>query len=41
MKSPDCRDGKHLACTHENAAWNGEAEQTVDCGCGCHEVPRD
>lgn len=32
--SPDCRDGKHLACTGD--AWDRAADHETSCDCTCH-----
>ena len=33
---PDCLNGSHKACT--GTAWDVEADDLVDCQCGCHEL---
>ena len=33
--SPDCRDGKHRACTED--AWDVSGDGPAPCGCECHE----
>lgn len=32
--NPDCRDGKHRACS--GTAWDFDADETVACACHCH-----
>lgn len=32
--SPDCREGKHLAC--DETAWDDEMDELCGCGCDCH-----
>ena len=36
--SPDCRDGKHRACTGEG--WDADADTVVGCSCECHDKGR-
>lgn len=36
MLDPDCRDGKHQACTR--MAWNEEKDEPADCECACHDM---
>lgn len=33
---PDCLAGKHHAC--HGRAWDFEADDEVQCACGCHEI---
>ena len=32
---PDCRDGKHFACS--GRGWNKDTDQPAPCACHCHE----
>ena len=32
--NPDCRDGKHRACS--GTAWDDERDELVACPCSCH-----
>lgn len=37
--APDCRDGKHTACTGDT--WDVRADEPTDCDCACHGAPVD
>jgi hypothetical protein len=37
-KNPDCRDGKHIACSGD--AWDLSADAPTRCRCDCHGGPR-
>lgn len=34
--NPDCREGKHRACTGD--AWDNEADELCACECACHDT---
>lgn len=36
LRSPDCRDGKHTACTGDG--WDDARERWAPCPCACHRV---
>jgi len=32
--NPDCRDGKHAACS--GSGWSNDFDTYTDCSCPCH-----
>jgi hypothetical protein len=34
--NPDCRDGKHRACS--GTAWDDERDELAACPCSCHSA---
>lgn len=37
--NPDCRDGKHQACSGDG--WDMEYDQDAPCTCRCHDLQPD
>lgn len=33
-RSPDCKAGKHAACSGD--AWDTAKDEPIDCACPCH-----
>lgn len=38
LMNPDCRDGKHRACS--GTAWDDERDELAACPCSCHTPDR-